>query len=94
MIICYGKTERFMKSLTNKSKLKRAINTMPRNIQSRLVNSGLLEKYKERPAYQQNDYLGWIFQAKLESTRERRVLQMLDELKRGDSYMKMKWNPR
>ena len=53
-----------------------------------------MNAYLSRPAYQQNDYIGWITRAKLESTRQKRVNQMLDELERGGVYMKMKWNPK
>jgi uncharacterized protein YdeI (YjbR/CyaY-like superfamily) len=40
-----------------------------------------------RPPYQQNDYIGWITLAKLESTKQKRLNQMLDELKKGGVYM-------
>ncbi len=33
--------------------------------------------------------MGWINRAKREETKQRRLEQMLDELKRGDVYMKM-----
>ena len=46
--------------------------------------------YRARPAYQQNDYLGWIEQAKLPATKAKRLAQMLDELEAGGVYMKMK----
>ena len=52
---------------------------------------GLVRKYEERPAYQRNDYLLWINTAKAQSTRQRRLNQMLDELESGGVYMKMKW---
>jgi len=48
---------------------------------------GLMEAYKERPAYQQNDYVGWINQAKRQETKEKRLRQMLDELEMGGVYM-------
>ena len=82
-----------MKKLNSKrtSGLKRDINPMPRNVRSLLVKKDLLELYKARPAYQQNDYLGWIARAKLEATKQKRLNQMLDELKGGDRYMKMAW---
>ena len=38
------------------------------------------------------DYLGWIARAKLPATREKRLAQMLDELKDGGVYMNMKWS--
>ncbi|WP_342329106.1 YdeI/OmpD-associated family protein [Pedobacter sp. FW305-3-2-15-E-R2A2] len=41
--------------------------------------------------YQQNDYLGWIERAKLPDTKEKRMQQMLTELKNGTVYMKMNW---
>jgi uncharacterized protein YdeI (YjbR/CyaY-like superfamily) len=49
--------------------------------------------YHDRPAYQQNDYIGWITQAKLPATRRNRLDQMLDELARGGVYMGMAHNP-
>ncbi len=73
------------------SQLKRDTNRMPKKIRELLVKHGLLELYKARPAYQRNDYLGWIAQAKLEETKQKRVNQMLEELRKGDRYMKMIW---
>ena len=75
----------------NSSQLKRDTNPMPKKIRELLVKDGLLELYKARPAYQRNDYLGWIAQAKLEETKQKRVNQMLEELRKGDRYMKMIW---
>jgi uncharacterized protein YdeI (YjbR/CyaY-like superfamily) len=66
---------------------------MPDYIGQALVERGLVEAYRERPPYQQNDYLGWIDRAKREETRMRRLEQMLDELDAGDVYMKMEWRP-
>jgi uncharacterized protein YdeI (YjbR/CyaY-like superfamily) len=51
-----------------------------------------MDAYRARPAYQQNDYIGYITRAKLAATREKRIGQMVDELKSGGVYMKMKWN--
>lgn len=67
---------------------------MPEKIRALLKTNGLFDEYHARPPYQQNDYLGWIMRAKLETTKEKRILQMLEELKMGDRYMNMKWNPR
>lgn len=53
---------------------------------------GLMNAYQARPPYQQNDYVGWVTRAKLQTTRQKRLDQMLDELKKGGVYMKMKWN--
>lgn len=74
--------------------LKRNINPMPKDIRTRLVRGGLMDLYNARPAYQRNDYLGWISRAKLDETKEKRINQMLKELKQGDRYMNMKWRGR
>ena len=52
----------------------------------------LMDAYLARPDYQRNDYIGWINRAKLESTNQKRLNQILDELERGGVYMRMKWN--
>ena len=65
---------------------------MPKHIKTLLMRQGLLDLYNARPAYQRNDYLGWISRAKLEGTKEKRINQMLTELRQGDSYMKMRWH--
>ena len=67
---------------------------MPDFIREALTARGLMEIYRARPPYQQNDYVGWITRAKLDATRQKRLTQMLDELERGGVYMKMKWNPK
>ena len=74
--------------------MKRPRHPMPAFIRDALAESGLTELYRQRPPYQRNDYIGWITRAKREETRERRLAQMLDELRRGDRYMKMAWRPR
>lgn len=58
-----------------------------------MTERGLLEAYRARPPYQQNDYLGWIGRARREETRRKRLVQMLDELAAGDVYMNMAWRP-
>ncbi|MEM9438113.1 MAG: YdeI/OmpD-associated family protein [Pseudomonadota bacterium] len=65
---------------------------MPHFIKAALMAHGALQLYEARPWYQRNDYLGWITRAKREETREKRLVQMLDELKSGDRYMKMTWH--
>ena len=62
---------------------------MPDFIKEALLQQGLLDAYRDRPAYQQNDYIGWIIRAKRPETVEKRLNQMLDELESGDRYMKM-----
>ena len=65
---------------------------MPVYFRNALTARGLMNAYRARPPYQQNDYLGWVTRAKLDATRQKRLNQMLDELERGGVYMKMKWN--
>lgn len=72
--------------------LTRQINPMPDWIRGELVSRGLLDAYAARPDYQRNDYLGWIDRAKLETTRRKRLDQMLEELERGGVYMRMAWH--
>jgi uncharacterized protein YdeI (YjbR/CyaY-like superfamily) len=72
--------------------LKRDINPMPDDAKAALEARGLMEAYAERPAYQRNDYLGWIARARLDRTRRKRLEQMLDELERGGVYMNMAWH--
>jgi uncharacterized protein YdhG (YjbR/CyaY superfamily) len=71
---------------------RRARNPMPESVREALEESGLMAAYERRPPYQQNDYLGWIGQARREETKAQRILQMLDELRAGNVYMKMPWN--
>ncbi|MNX99864.1 hypothetical protein D3C86_1323330 [compost metagenome] len=72
-------------------RLKRALNPLPEDIRALLEARGLAEAYRARPAYQQNDYLGWIGRAKREATRQKRLNQMLAELAEGTRYMNMAW---
>jgi uncharacterized protein YdeI (YjbR/CyaY-like superfamily) len=65
---------------------------MPDHIRDALSERGLMDAYRSRPPYQQNDYIGWITRARLDTTRQKRLDQMLDELEGGMLYMKMKWN--
>jgi len=67
---------------------------MPDFFRDVLNAHGLMDVYLSRPPYQQNDYIGWITRAKLEATKQKRLNQMLDELKKGNVYMKMEWNPK
>lgn len=66
---------------------------MPEDVREALVDRGVMDEYQARPFYQRNDYLGWIGRAKRVETREKRIAQMLDELKRGGVYMKMDHPP-
>jgi uncharacterized protein YdeI (YjbR/CyaY-like superfamily) len=80
--------------MTTKSKLTRKRQPMPASVRAALSKRKLMAKYRQRPAYQQNDYLGWIGRAKKPETRKKRLDQMLDELQTGGVYMKMRWRAR
>lgn len=69
---------------------KRPRHAMPASIKAALSKRGVLRAYNERPAYQRNDYLGWIAQGKTDATQDKRTEQMLSELERGGVYMGMK----
>jgi hypothetical protein len=73
-----------------RSRLQRPRNPMPLFVRDALIKRNLLTAYKERPDYQQNDYIGWINRAKRQETKEKRLRQMLDELEKGGVYMRMK----
>lgn len=60
---------------------------MPDDVLAALQHEGLTERYEARPPYQQNDYIGWIIQAKRQETRQKRINRMLDELRSGDACM-------
>lgn len=67
----------------------RARNEMPEDVRSALSTAELMADYEARPAYQRNDYLGWITRAARDETRTKRINQMLDELRAGGVYMNM-----
>ena len=72
--------------------LIRPLQPMPDFVRDAIKARGLPAKYEERPAYQRNDYLMWINNAKREATKQKRLNQMLDELEAGGVYMRMKWS--
>ena len=78
----------------DEGRLKRPIHPMPDFVLEALKEQNLLERYECRPAYQRNDYIGWIMRARREETRFRRLEQMLEELEGGDRYMKMPYKAR
>ena len=75
--------------LKKNSGLKRLKYPMSGFIEQAIEERGLMDEYCKRPAYQQNDYIGWIDRAKRKETKEKRLHQMLDELEVGGVYMKM-----
>lgn len=78
---------------SNKDNLKRDIHRIPKFVSDALRCSSLMAAYRDRPAYQQNDYIGWINEAKRDDTKQKRLSQMLAELEQGGVYMKMDHPP-
>lgn len=74
------------------SRMTRQVYDIPDFVVAALDESGLWERYRARPPYQRNDYIGWITRGKREETRQKRLAQMLDELRSGDAYMGMRYN--
>lgn len=72
--------------------LKRELHPVPEYISKALESQNLTEKYNARPAYQRNDYIGWITRAKRQETVDKRLAQMLEELEGGGLYMGMRYN--
>jgi hypothetical protein len=66
---------------------KRPRHPLPAFIRQALKASALLDAYRSRPPYQQNDYIGWIVYAQRGESRAKRLNQVLGELKRSDRYM-------
>lgn len=66
---------------------------MPDFVKRALEERSLMAEYQARPEYQRNDYIGWINNAKLQGTKEKRLRQMLEELKKGGVYMNMAHPP-
>jgi uncharacterized protein YdeI (YjbR/CyaY-like superfamily) len=78
---------------TDRSKLTRPVHRMPDFVAKALKDRALTADYRARPAYQQNDYIGWIIAAKAPETKRKRLEQMLHELEVGGVYMKMAHRP-
>ena len=73
--------------------MKRARYAMPADVERALERRTLIAAYRQRPSYQQNDYIGWILRARRDDTRQKRLAQMLDELAEGGVYMGMSHRP-
>ncbi len=81
-----------MNPYIKQTNLKREIYPLPEDIHQLLKETQVLEAYKNRPDFQKNDYIGWIGRAKRKETREKRIEQMITELKGGKKYMNMDYD--
>lgn len=52
------------------SGLKRPRYPIPDFIKQAIEERDLMDEYRKRPAYQQNDYIGWINRAKHQKTKD------------------------
>jgi hypothetical protein len=66
---------------------------MPGFVKKALEKRKLYDAYLARPAYQRNDYLYWIAEAKLQPLKDKRLAQMLDELEKGDAFKGQPYAP-
>ncbi len=67
---------------------------LPDFVAAALEQEGLWEQYRARPPYQQNDYVAWISRGQREVTRQKRLGQMLAELRAGQGYMGQAYTPK
>jgi hypothetical protein len=73
--------------------LKQATQQMPGFVKTALAKEKLMDAYRARPDYQQAEYLGSINRAKGPEAKQKRLAQMIEELKKGDVYMEAEWHP-
>lgn len=73
----------------NKTKAGSREFDLPHDYETLLKEQGMLERFLERPYYQQKGWVQWIEGAKHEETRQKRTAKMLQELEDG-TYMPAK----
>ncbi|MBP6631940.1 MAG: YdeI/OmpD-associated family protein [Kofleriaceae bacterium] len=66
---------------------------MPGHVRAALDKRDLLEAFRARPRYQQDDYLKWLALAVGEAAKKARLAQFLDELAAGDKFKGEPWSP-
>jgi hypothetical protein len=66
---------------------------MPGNVRGALSKKSLMDAFRARPDYQQNDYLKWIAAASGPTARQQRLDQMLEELTNGAVFKGEPWTP-
>ena len=66
---------------------------MPGNVTGALAKKNLMDAFRARPDYQQNDYLKWIATAAGPAAKQQRLDQMLDELQKGGLFKGEAWTP-
>jgi len=66
---------------------------MPGNVRGALAKANLMDAFRARPDYQQNDYLKWITTAAGPTAKQQRLDQMLEELEKGGVFKGEPWTP-
>jgi len=66
---------------------------MPGNVKAALTKRTLMDAFRARPDYQQNDYLKWIATAAGPQAKDKRLTQMLEELEKGGLFKGEPWTP-
>ena len=66
---------------------------MPGNVRGALAKRNLTDAFRDRPTYQQNDYLKWIASANGVAAKQQRLDQLLDELQDGGKFRGEAWSP-
>jgi len=66
---------------------------MPGNVRGALAKKKLVDAFRARPDYQQNEYLKWIATGAGPAAKQQRLDQMLDELEKGGLFKGEPWTP-
>jgi hypothetical protein len=66
---------------------------MPGNVRHALDKRELADAFRDRPQYQQDDYLKWIATAAGPTAKQQRLDQMLDELQNGKLFKGEPYTP-
>jgi hypothetical protein len=66
---------------------------MPGNVRTALIKRELMDAFRARPTYQQNDYLKWIALGGAVTIKQKRLDQMLEELADGKLFQGAPWTP-
>lgn len=91
LIVLYNCEQRISNQIRNEG-VPRSQKPLSDCLKARLIQEGQLENYNTRPRYQRTDYISWIEKAVRTETREKRISQMIEELRNGDAYMGMVYN--
>ncbi len=66
---------------------------MPGFVRKALEKHKLVDAFRARPAYQQNGYMGWIAEGKIQALMDKRLEQMIDELTKGNVFKGEPYTP-